>query len=92
MQFLSQTLNEQKPNYIFVTVNTKDIPHLSLFLSLKIKIILLLLKNILKTAKNNSAQRQSFDSSDMIYLLMPDRFANGNTQNDNDATHRKIQS
>jgi hypothetical protein len=22
----------------------------------------------------------------MIYLLMPDRFANGNTQNDNDAT------
>jgi hypothetical protein len=47
MQFLSQTLNDRKPNYIFVTVNTKDIPHLSLFFIFKIKIIFFYSKNIL---------------------------------------------
>jgi hypothetical protein len=80
MQFLSQTLNDRNPNYIFVTVNTKDIPHLSLFLSLKNK------DNLTFTQKYSLKQRKiiqlniSFDSSDMIYLLLPDRFANGNTQ------------
>ena len=29
-----------------------------------------------------SAQRHGFDSTDVIYLLMPDRFANGNPSND----------
>jgi hypothetical protein len=41
---------------------------------------LLLLKKYSLKQKNNSAQHKSFDSSDMIYLLMPDRFANGNTK------------
>jgi glycosidase len=34
----------------------------------------------------NSAQRKSFDASDVMYLLMPDRFANGNPNNKNDAS------
>lgn len=29
-----------------------------------------------------SMKRQTFDASDVVYLLMPDRFANGNRQND----------
>lgn len=29
-----------------------------------------------------SAQRKGFDSSDVVYLLMPDRFSNGNPAND----------
>jgi len=32
--------------------------------------------------KEGSAQRKGFNSADMIYLLMPDRFANGDTSND----------
>ena len=32
--------------------------------------------------KESSAQRQSFTSADMIYLIMPDRFANGDPSND----------
>jgi glycosidase len=32
--------------------------------------------------KKNSAARKGFDASDAIYLLMPDRFANGTTAND----------
>ncbi len=37
----------------------------------------------LKAREPNSALREGFNSSDAIYLIMPDRFANGNPQNDN---------
>ncbi len=33
--------------------------------------------------KENSANRSGFNSSDVIYLIMPDRFANANSSNDN---------
>jgi len=36
----------------------------------------------LKQREKNSANRNSFDSSDLIYLIMPDRFSNGNLDND----------
>ena len=32
--------------------------------------------------RNNSAKRKSFGTEDVIYLLMPDRFENGDTSND----------
>jgi neopullulanase len=32
--------------------------------------------------RQNSAQRESYDASDVIYLLMPDRFSNGDPSND----------
>ncbi|MFP4488638.1 MAG: glycoside hydrolase family 13 protein [Bacteroidales bacterium] len=32
--------------------------------------------------KEGSAQREGFDNSDVLYLLMPDRFANGDPSND----------
>lgn len=32
--------------------------------------------------EEGSAERRSFTSADMIYLIMPDRFANGDTSND----------
>jgi glycosidase len=37
----------------------------------------------LKNRRPNSSQREGFNSSDVIYLLMPDRFANGDPKNDN---------
>lgn len=36
----------------------------------------------LKSRKKNSALREGFDSSDALYLITPDRFANGNVSND----------
>ena len=36
----------------------------------------------LKQRRAGSSSRKSFNESDAIYLLMPDRFANGNTSND----------
>ena len=37
----------------------------------------------IRKRKDNSALRKGFSSADIIYLLMPDRFSNGNTSNDN---------
>ena len=37
----------------------------------------------LKTRKKDPKAHQGFNSSDVIYLLMPDRFSNGNPKNDN---------
>ncbi len=39
----------------------------------------------LSLRKEGSRQRQSFTSADMIYLIMPDRFANGDSSNDDDS-------
>lgn len=36
----------------------------------------------LKSRRAGSAQRKSFTEADAVYLLMPDRFANGNVAND----------
>ncbi|MEI6554829.1 MAG: alpha-amylase family glycosyl hydrolase [Paludibacter sp.] len=49
----------------------------------------------LKTRRQNSADRLSYTEADAVYLLMPDRFANGNTANDSvpgyfQGVHREI--
>ncbi len=36
----------------------------------------------LKSRRKGSAMRESFTEADAVYLIMPDRFANGNTAND----------
>jgi neopullulanase len=36
----------------------------------------------LKSREEGSAERKGFNSSDVIYLITPDRFVNGNSQND----------
>jgi glycosidase len=38
---------------------------------------------IINARSEGSAQRKGFGPADMIYLIMPDRFANGNPENDN---------
>lgn len=40
----------------------------------------------LKARAKKGSERIGFDSSDVLYMLMPDRFANGNAANDNDKT------
>ena len=36
----------------------------------------------LKAREMAGADRQGFTNADVLYMLMPDRFANGNTKND----------
>ncbi|WP_035141074.1 glycoside hydrolase family 13 protein [Flavobacterium daejeonense] len=73
------------PNFIFVTIDTRAIQNKIFEFIFKLKNrIVFIQKYELKKRRHNSALRQSFDASDVIYLLMPDRFANGNDNNQND--------
>ena len=81
---IKNVVKTENPNYVFVTIDTKNVPASELVFSFKNKNkTVFTQKYSLKQRKANSAQRQSYDSSDLIYLIMPDRFANGNTANDN---------
>lgn len=79
-----QQLRTENPNYIFVTVETKDrkAGKYPIVLSNSRGRIVQKLEFELKERRPNSANRSSFDASDVVYLLMPDRFANGNPNND----------
>ncbi len=73
----------ENPDYLFVTVDTKNLKTGTFDLLLKKRGKLKKrLSYELKKRKKNSLFRKGFDSSDVIYLLMPDRFANGNPAND----------
>ena len=76
----------ENPNYVFVTINSSALPagNYEFNFSKKGK------RNITKTfelkqREEGSALREGFDASDAIYLIMPDRFANGNPDNDSSA-------
>lgn len=73
----------ENPNYQFITVETKGMPVGSYPITLSDgKKVLATYNFELKARQAESANRKSFSSSDVIYLLMPDRFANGNPAND----------
>lgn len=71
------------PNYVFITVNTNEINVPKFTINIKKG-----KKNIgaytyeLKQRESDSANRESFTSKDVMYLIMPDRFANGDEKND----------
>lgn len=74
----------ENPNYLFVTVNLAGISASSFnlnFINSKGKKVHSYSYE-LKDRKANSANRNSFTSKDVMYLIMPDRFANGDPSND----------
>ncbi|SHF94477.1 Glycosidase [Flavobacterium fluvii] len=81
----------ENPNYIFVSIDTKNCPASDFVFTFKSNNSAAFTQNYsLKKHRENSAQRKSFDASDMMYLIMPDRFSNGRKDNDsNDLTHEK---
>lgn len=81
---ITEVLRTENPNYLFVTINTKNISACDFLFTFKKNKSAFAKKYTLKERRENSAQRKSFDSSDVMYLLMPDRFANGNPNNKND--------
>ena len=82
---ITNIIKPENPNYVFVTIDTKNIPASDLTFSFKDKNrVAFTHKYSLKQRKAGSAQRESYTSADMMYLIMPDRFANGNPNNDTD--------
>ncbi|WP_207506834.1 glycoside hydrolase family 13 protein [Telluribacter humicola] len=80
---LKQVASLENPNYLFIT--------LSIAPTAKPGTVGIELKKANDTQKvdftllerrNGSAERKGFDGSDVIYLITPDRFANGNPSND----------
>lgn len=82
----------ENPNYLFVTINTKNVRASDCIFTFKNNNNVAFTQNYtLRKRTENSAQRKSFDASDMMYLVMPDRFANGKKNNDsNDLTYEKF--
>ncbi|MCA6422181.1 MAG: glycoside hydrolase family 13 protein [Flavobacterium sp.] len=76
----------ENPNYVFVTIDTKNIPAQDLIFTFKKDKKSFTRNYSIKARRENSKFRKGYDSSDVIYLLMPDRFANGNPNNDNHPT------
>lgn len=78
-----EEIRTENPNYIFLTLETKD------RVAGNYQIRLLDKKKVVAThefalleRKKQSRYRNSFTSQDVIYLFMPDRFANGDSTND----------
>lgn len=73
----------ENPNYVFVTINTDEINVSKFKIFLKNgKKVISTYNYELKERKPNSANRDSYTSKDVFYLIMPDRFANGDEKND----------
>ncbi|QJR82539.1 alpha-amylase [Alteromonas pelagimontana] len=72
------------PNYLFIDLVIEDAAAGQLTLEfIKEGHTVTTVEYELASRRKNSAQRQGFSSKDAIYLLTPDRFANGDTRNDN---------
>ena len=74
----------ENPNYLFITIDTENGQAQELTFTFKNNNKTFTQQYNLKSRKKNSSLRKGYDASDVIYLLMPDRFANGNPNNDSD--------
>ncbi|MDY0086391.1 MAG: glycoside hydrolase family 13 protein [Bacteroidales bacterium] len=75
----------ENPNYLFLDLSVSESAKAGFFeiSFLKSGKVIHTVNYELKVRKQGSALRQGFTSADAIYLLMPDRFANGDPANDN---------
>lgn len=80
-------IKTENPNYLFIDLNFEKSTAGTFDILLKKGKKELKYTYELKQREPNSAKRKGFDSSDVVYLLMPDRFANGNPAND---SHPKL--
>jgi glycosidase len=82
---ITQVQKTENPNYVFVSIDLKNVSAQELIFTFKNGKKSFNQSYAIKKRKENSRYRKSFDASDMMYLIMPDRFANGNEKNDSDS-------
>lgn len=71
------------PNYLFIYLNlNKDAKPGTMKLTFKSAVKSFTYNYELRARNKAGNERKGFDMSDVIYLIMPDRFSNGNPQND----------
>ncbi len=67
---ITKVQRTENPNYLFITINTKNSPPTEFHFIFKEKDkVVLTQKYSLKQRKEHSAQRKSFDASDVMYLF-----------------------
>ncbi|MDG1804502.1 glycoside hydrolase family 13 protein [Flavicella sp.] len=83
VRLVSVDKSENK-NYLFLNLDFSQSTAMNFEIKFKKKGVLndVTINYELKSRKKNSALREGFDSSDALYLITPDRFANGNVSND----------
>ncbi|PKV52021.1 glycosidase [Aquimarina sp. MAR_2010_214] len=80
---ISDITKTENPNYLFITLDTKEVEAGTVLIDFKENGSVVFSQPYqFKPRRENSAERKGFDSSDVMYLIMPDRFANGNPEND----------
>jgi len=81
---LKEVVAVENPNYLFIYLDLSGAVPGSFPINFRSGRRVLYTYNFeLRKREAGSRYRRGFDASDAIYLLMPDRFANGNTANDN---------
>jgi neopullulanase len=82
---IQEVILVESPNYMFINLEISDITLPGKFdiVFNKGKRIIAKYGYELKERKPDPSLHQGFDNSDVIYLLMPDRFSNGDPKNDN---------
>ena len=81
---IDDIIKTDMPNYLFVNLMIKQgtkAGHFDINFSLDGKTKASYTYE-LKERKEDSANRKGYDASDVVYLIMPDRFANGDPKND----------
>lgn len=80
---LVEVVREQNPNYLILYVDARGAKAQTMQIRLRDpKGKTHSIPYELRSRKANASAIQGFDSSDVLYLIMPDRFANGDPKND----------
>lgn len=81
---IRQIISVDNPNYLFIDLEIDENAQpgqIEILFKQSGKVRTQATFKLLERSKGSS-QREGFNQSDAIYLIMPDRFANGNTEND----------
>jgi len=84
---VNQCVRLDSPNYLIVYLELKDAKPSSFDILFTKGKEHFSYSYELKTRRADAAKVKGFDSSDVLYLIMPDRFANGNSSNDQIPMH-----
>lgn len=79
---LRETVQLENPNYLLLYFDLSDVQPEKFNIVLQQGKEKKVIPYEIKQRKTNSSAREGFNSSDVLYLIMPDRFANGDPSND----------
>ena len=79
---LQEVVKQENPNYLLLYMNTSEAAPQKFEIILKQGKKQTVVPYELKQRRPSASKVEGFNSSDVLYLIMPDRFANGDASND----------